>query len=148
MTEPVATPPVVTPTLAGTTPLGWVAMAGLGGFGVLSTGLMLTCHLQLGYGQCGQARQDWGEQMTATGVGFGLLFTSSPGALALLLRRRGGGQTAVAGEPVAPWPEASDAAAEIPGPAPDTADRWVIGASPDPLPAPEPARRGWLPWNR
>lgn len=135
------TKPVVTPTVAGATPLAWLSLTGLGCFGAMSTGLMLTCHLQLGYGQCRQARQEWGEQMTATGAGFALLFVSAPaGVMGALLRRRHGAAAEAMPDPV-PAPEWVPPLDPI-EPPPNPVDRWTMPAD-----AP-PVRSTWLPWRR
>lgn len=66
-------------TWKGLTPLGLMAVIGLGGFGIARTALMVGCHISQPYAECTAERSDWQKQMAMIAGGFWLLYTRAPG---------------------------------------------------------------------
>lgn len=79
MTERPPSPPVSIPTWRGFTPMALIGLTGLTGYALVSTALMLLCHVGQPYEACSQARHEWGQHVGVIGAGFGLLFARTPG---------------------------------------------------------------------
>ena len=79
MTDPIPSRPVSIPTWRGFTPMALVGLFGLTSYAVVSTALMLLCHVGQPYEACSHARHEWAQHVGAIGAGFGLLFARTPG---------------------------------------------------------------------
>lgn len=70
---------LVIATWRGLTPLGIIAVVGLGGFAAIRTALLAGCHIREPWAACEVERSDWQKQMGMVAAGFWLLYTRAPG---------------------------------------------------------------------
>ena len=74
--------------LARLTPLGLVAVLGLGSYALVRTGVMGFCHVTGTFGSCEAERKAWEGQMGMVASGFFLLFIKSTDGAAMSRSRR------------------------------------------------------------
>jgi hypothetical protein len=111
--------PIVVATWHGLTPVGLVAVIGLGGFALVRTVLLIGCHISQPWTACEPERKDWQQQMAMVAGGFSLLFIRAPGT-----SDAPSGSTTVA---LPPWRRPEDEPVPV----------WE--PDPEPEPTPEPS---------